>query len=305
MKRLLQSERVNRVVHLPTSGRKVSYAEWGIDPSETSEKTIVALLLQGADAHRFHGYFFHKIARQRNVRLIVVDRPGRGSSDPLPKDLECQRVRIVASDMLELLSEALRVEKFSIVAQCFGCVYATEVFLKDPSKVSSLFFVSPWISTAHPEMGRFLRFARKLPPCIIRGFLTTFGISMRSIITSSCGAAILRWSTSADEGAVVASKPSMLLMKQIRKQPGENFSGPKDESVAALEQLSPFGLEYSDLLTMSSKVIVYHGRKDTLVPLVAVHKCFGVDNVQIVEDGTHMLIFSSKIVEAAMVAAAC
>lgn len=68
---------MNRVLSLPDCScmrepRTVSYAEVG-DP-----EGFVAFLFLGVDSHRFLALLLDKLVRAKGVRLICLDRPGRG-----------------------------------------------------------------------------------------------------------------------------------------------------------------------------------------------------------------------------------
>lgn len=73
----LAEERMNRTLSLPEcpclrQPRVVSYAEVG-DP-----KGFVAFFILGVDSHRYMSFLLDKPARARGVRLLCLDRPGRG-----------------------------------------------------------------------------------------------------------------------------------------------------------------------------------------------------------------------------------
>lgn len=77
MVRGLAEERMNRTLSLPdctclSQPRVVSYAEVG-DP-----KGFVAFFILGVDSHRYMSFLLDKPARARGVRLLCLDRPGRG-----------------------------------------------------------------------------------------------------------------------------------------------------------------------------------------------------------------------------------
>ncbi|CAN0545288.1 unnamed protein product [Ectocarpus sp. 8 AP-2014] len=73
----LAEERMNRTLSLPEcpclrQPRVVSYAEVG-DP-----EGFVAFFILGVDSHRYMSFLLDKPARARGVRLLCLDRPGRG-----------------------------------------------------------------------------------------------------------------------------------------------------------------------------------------------------------------------------------
>ena len=52
---------------------------------------------QGLDSHRYSAVLFEDVARRRGLRLICIDRPGRGDSDPLPLSTPPSPARAAAS----------------------------------------------------------------------------------------------------------------------------------------------------------------------------------------------------------------
>ena len=52
---------------------------------------------QGLDSHRYSAVLFEDVARRRGLRLICIDRPGRGNSDPLTLSTLLSPARAAAS----------------------------------------------------------------------------------------------------------------------------------------------------------------------------------------------------------------
>lgn len=76
---------MNRVLSLPEclcirQPRVVSYAEVG-DP-----EGFVAFFFLGVDSHRYMSLLLDKPARAKGVRLICLDRPGRGKTSDFDDD---------------------------------------------------------------------------------------------------------------------------------------------------------------------------------------------------------------------------
>ncbi|KAJ5333964.1 uncharacterized protein N7506_007747 [Penicillium brevicompactum] len=64
---------------------KVSYAEYGKQPTESeSVPTPTLLLMPGMFSSRYLGVCLHAIAEKLGVRILVVDRPGMGNTTDVP-----------------------------------------------------------------------------------------------------------------------------------------------------------------------------------------------------------------------------
>ena len=92
-------------------GRRIAYCEWG----DRDGRPLI--LCHGAPASRFFGPDSDTTA-QAGVRLITVDRPGYGRSDPKPGR------QILDSADVEELAAALGVEEFDVAGHSSGGPYA-------------------------------------------------------------------------------------------------------------------------------------------------------------------------------------
>jgi pimeloyl-ACP methyl ester carboxylesterase len=111
-------------------GRALAYCEWAHD------RGPVVLALHGTPASRVW-WPGQEQTRAAGVRLITVDRPGFGGSDPLP----ARRVGDWASDVAEL-TEALGIDRFGVVGWSGGAPYAAAVAAIMPERLSGVCLVS-------------------------------------------------------------------------------------------------------------------------------------------------------------------
>jgi len=121
------------------SGRRLGYAEFG-DPA-------------GPPVLYFHGWPSSRIepivAPVRDVRLIGVDRPGYGWSDPSPS----RRLADFPDD-IEVLTETLGLSRFAIVGVSGGGPYAAACAHRFGGHVAVLTLIAPIGPPEAPGMNR-------------------------------------------------------------------------------------------------------------------------------------------------------
>jgi pimeloyl-ACP methyl ester carboxylesterase len=139
-------------------GRRLGYSEWG-DPG-------------GRPVLSFHGNPGSRLSvwggvgplRAGGVRLITVDRPGIGLSDPKPT----RAVADWAADIAEL-ADHLDLERFAVVGYSVGGAYAAACAHALPDRVTTAALVSSIVPLDRPgrmeELGKRLdwRLARSAP----------------------------------------------------------------------------------------------------------------------------------------------
>lgn len=117
-------------------GRMLRFAEWGV-----GEGTPV-LFFHGVPGSRL--WFDEPATARRRVRLITVDRPGYGRSDPK------EGASLLSwADDVEQLADALGIARFAIVAWSMGGPYAIGAAARLPHRVTRLGLAS--ISHAPPD----------------------------------------------------------------------------------------------------------------------------------------------------------
>jgi pimeloyl-ACP methyl ester carboxylesterase len=108
-------------------GRTLAYEEWG-DPAGTP-----ILFTHGFGDSRLTRHPDDSIAERLGVRLITVDRPGIGGSDP-------KRVKAVAerADDLRELAGALGIERFAVLGWSGGTPTALACGARFPERVAAV-----------------------------------------------------------------------------------------------------------------------------------------------------------------------
>ena len=111
-------------------GRKIAYCEWG------SPTGWPVLLCHGSPGSRLYGPDSATVTHD-GIRLITVDRPGCGRSDPKPG----RQILDWPADVEELAA-ALGVHEFDVLGSSSGGPYALACAYRLPSRVKRVILVS-------------------------------------------------------------------------------------------------------------------------------------------------------------------
>lgn len=112
-----------------SDGRKIGYAQYG----DLKGKPII--VLHGIIGSRLENALFHDNAKALGARIIGIERPGIGLSDPDPRPLKQRRVLDHAKD-LEALAEHLQLEEYAVLGMSGGGPYALGCAYALPSSAS-------------------------------------------------------------------------------------------------------------------------------------------------------------------------
>ena len=113
-------------------GRNMSYSEYGDplgEPVFHLHSVLGSRLELSLDAEN--------ISRNKAVRLIVVDRPGNGASDPNPKTSFIHWVKDIVQ-----LADHLKIEKFSLTGYAMGGIYALACAHEIPDRLKRVAIIS-------------------------------------------------------------------------------------------------------------------------------------------------------------------
>lgn len=109
---LHETDRKNLSLLLP-DGRRLGYAEYGAPEGSP------VLFFHGAPGSRHIHADMANIAAQHSIRLIAVERPGYGLSDPQPG-----RSILDWPDDVAVLADALGLDRFALIGFSMGSIYA-------------------------------------------------------------------------------------------------------------------------------------------------------------------------------------
>ncbi|KAJ5568784.1 hypothetical protein N7450_011270 [Penicillium hetheringtonii] len=179
-----------RVAH-PTTGRSIAFSEVG------NPKGHVVLCCLGMGLTRYLMAFYDELARTLNLRLVTLDRPGVGESEP--HGVDEPSTPLSWPDDVAIVCNYLRVTKFSILAHSAGAIYALATALRIPQHIRGrIHLLAPWIppsqlstigsqkepapTNAVPYSQRILR---ALPTSLLKVANTSFMSATSASITTS------------------------------------------------------------------------------------------------------------------------
>ncbi|GAQ83840.1 hypothetical protein KFL_001640150 [Klebsormidium nitens] len=250
-------------------GTLISYSEVG-----DSQGTPV-VMFTGMGGNRLYGLFLEEALWKLHLRLICVDRPGRGKTTPVaPKDLN---VLDFADCVLELL-DLLGIDKFGVMGHSCGCLFAAGLAVRAPERVRGrMVFLAPWNLVSCPAVPWKMKMLRHLP-----GEIVAYGSSLlSSMVGKSAGSGFqdsfgrkFTREMSDEERACVSSPRGAELQKQsmalTMAEGGQKAM--TNDMLFCLEVYRPSDVHYEDV---SVPVIVYHGDRDTVVPSAGAYKLLG------------------------------
>ncbi|EED20257.1 hydrolase, alpha/beta fold family protein [Talaromyces stipitatus ATCC 10500] len=131
------SPRLTQKVPHPRSGRMIAFSEVG-DP-----KGHVIFCCLGMGLTRYLMAFYDELARTLKLRLVTLDRPGVGESDPSG---EGEGTPLTWPDDVAIVCNHLKITKFSILAHSAGAIYALATALRIPQHIRGrIHLLAPWI----------------------------------------------------------------------------------------------------------------------------------------------------------------
>ena len=125
-----KNEKYDQIITLK-DGRKLGYAEFGIPEG------IPIFYFHGHGSSRLEPLMYGFNDKQFNIRLISIDRPGRGLSD----FKENRTILEWPDDVIELANN-LNIQKFAVLGGSGGCPYALVCALKIPEHLTYCGIVS-------------------------------------------------------------------------------------------------------------------------------------------------------------------
>jgi pimeloyl-ACP methyl ester carboxylesterase len=114
-----------------TDGRRLGYSEYG------AKHGTPVLFFHGAPGSSYIHQDLAAIAAQKDVRLIAVDRPGYGLSEPQPN-----RTFLSFAEDINALTNTLGIKKFSIIGFSAGSTYPLACAYKFSERINKIALVS-------------------------------------------------------------------------------------------------------------------------------------------------------------------
>jgi pimeloyl-ACP methyl ester carboxylesterase len=194
----------------------------------------------------------------RDVRLISVDRPGIGLSDPHPG----RRVADWAADIADL-ADALALEDFAVMGHSVGGPYAAACACLLPARVSAAALVSPIIPLDSPrafdELGKPGQWvlARDRPRVMRVSIRVLFGLAR---VTPSLARRVFGAKSTAPEKAISA-RPEVMrrALASARESTRQGARGLVDDMRVAI---MPWGF---DPRRIASPLTIWQGDQDSSI----------------------------------------
>ncbi|OQR94369.1 hypothetical protein ACHHYP_01436 [Achlya hypogyna] len=294
----LDADNYNGLLTL-ADGRHVSYAEVG-DPLGVP---VVCLL--GMRGHRHFVYLFKELAYAYGLRLVCVDRPGYGLSDPLGDTGQPAPIAFVA--ILGEVLTALGIDRFGLIAQSAGAIYALAIACQKSYAsrlIEPITLLSPWVGISNRACPRLLKMASYCPTRLIAAGIKLVNVSVDISLAyidpnqavRTLGHGLLAPEDGAPEATAVES-PRLRFGDFRARMDTEPHNSYHDALLCLGKDRLGFGFSLSDVLV---RVHVVHGAKDTLVPRkAALEFVASVPNatLELVPNATHsMLIFQEEVI---------
>ncbi len=264
-------------------GRKLGYQQYG------DKKGFPILGFHGTPGSRLWFEEDDPVSQKFGIRLITVDRPGYGISDPKPH----REIKDFNGDIQELVNH-LEVSPFSAFGVSGGGAYALSLGCTDNNihKIGLVASVSPfWKGKPSKNMARANRLgvflARHLPWLLKRSYkyqkqiLETDPDSYKRSISSN-----KKHLCKSDQEVIMREPVLEAMILQMK----EAFRTSSSEVVNELKLLSD---DWNvDLSKLQVPIEVWHGKEDTLSPLVGIQELIEkipLKNVHLLEDKGHFL----------------
>uniref|UniRef100_A0A383V9Q8 AB hydrolase-1 domain-containing protein n=1 Tax=Tetradesmus obliquus TaxID=3088 RepID=A0A383V9Q8_TETOB len=289
----MPQEQLPSILHSPESlrtltlkdGRKVSLSLCG-DP--TGRPVFFLHPIQG---NRFMPLTMHKAASSLQLNIIAPDRPGIGSSSPLP----CRTVQQYPADIAEICQQ-LGIKQFSVMASSAGTLYALALTLAPETRdmiVGKVTLVAPWLppSSRPPGFGGLLALLGGWTPLpLLQAFV---GFTNSRVVAQSHTRPVtdLMTRSNAQEVAAFAADPGNdAIYKAMINEWTGSLAGIMQEMQLCMERSNPLHLNYCQDIT--APIRVFMGTADAVmvyshVQHWAQHAAAGNVELITVEGGTH------------------
>jgi pimeloyl-ACP methyl ester carboxylesterase len=225
--------------------------------------------LQGEPIFYFHGFpgsrlevkLAHKAGAQMHARIIGVDRPGYGLSDPR----RGRKIGDWPNDVIEL-ADALGIDRFAVLGASGGGPYAAACALKIPQRLTAVGIacgVGP-IDAPHATEGMIkinrmgLHLAGKAPRLATLIFILV-AVGLRFCPKRILGHIASKLSEP-DRRALQEENLKRILSDSFRESVRSGHSGPTSDLVL---YANPWAFRLQEI---SIQVHLWHGEKDNIIP---------------------------------------
>lgn len=239
-------------------GRNLAYSEYGDlngEPVFHCHSVLGSRLEQSFNAP--------KISEQKGIRLIVMDRPGYGASDPDPKTSFINWVK----DLVQL-ADHLNIEKFSLTGYAMGGVYALACTHEIPERLKSVALIStcmaPESSTDYENIVPLYKMNYRLAKFIPKVYSLLSAVLVKGVLSDP--AAFFKQFSEKLEQADKDILNSEAFKTEMFASLKEGFrQGGNASSRDVVQLMHDWSFELSKI---NIPIDIWHGKHDYHVPLV-------------------------------------
>lgn len=251
---------LNKILH---GERSLAYSTAG----DAGGTPVLFFYPAGGNRRQLHA--LHGPAVVASLRLICVNRPGKGGTSPAKENGPEAHIATACSDAT-LVLDALGVSSASLLFMCAGTPFALAFASRCSERVTGrLLGISAWVSPADScEAKMTYRIGAALPSwliCPIVGkSMASINGSLTSLPTSTAVSALKSNLTPVENDAFDKANPDI---EEYARKLGwflEEAGGESDDIAVLLSSGDSIGVDYGSI---NGKVLLYHGEEDTMVPI--------------------------------------
>lgn len=291
----MATDKLNQIFNLQ-NGRKLGYAEYG-DPNGK-----VVFHFHGSGGSRLEYPIDETILTNLKIRLISIDRPGHGFSDPHPN----RKLLDFPDDILELAGH-LKIDKFFVQGWSAGGPYALACAYKLSNRILAGAIISGTAPPNRPQSYKGLPLSHKLIMFVIRNFPKVM-YSMRKGMYKAVALednilAKNLISSFPDEDKLIFNNSiyQAQFIADIREGYKQGWEGPAQDDIVIINQ--PWGFKLENI---KPRIDIWQGKQDKNVPFnhgVFQNKVIPNSRLIVLENEAHLYLFKewknvlSKLIE--------
>lgn len=268
-------------------GRQLGYARYGTPSGRP------VFYFTGGNSSRLEGLWFEDAARQRNIDLIVPDRPGFGCSDFQPG-----RRFLDWPDDVAQLADSLGINRFAVFGLSGGSPHVAAVCSQLSRRVTRAAIVS---GVAPPEMPG--RFKGMWPPVWMIFFTARYLPALNRMALKGMGSFYadkeqmlkrMKQALPAPDVALIDSRPEVIdIFSAAAKEAHRN--GVDGDAWEWRLYVHPWGFDLGDIRT---EIGLWYGQFDRNAPVGMGEYLAGQfpnSNLTVVQDGGHFSTINNHI----------
>lgn len=243
----------HNVLSLP-DGRRLGYGEFG------DADGVPIFYFHGVPSSRISGLQVGVQAAARGGRIIAIDRPGIGLSDPRPG-----RSLLDWPEDVAAVADALGIERFAVLGYSGGGPYAAACARECPQRLTAVGIVAGLGPLCTPSAARELSWLQRMQHLVVRRapLATRVGLRLRQSAFFDPDSTVSTYGSGrsdADREALRRPEARALRQEDVAEAFRQGARGPADD-LAVLA--NPWGFELEEI---EAAVHLWYGDRDTIIP---------------------------------------